>query len=45
VLSRPGNSGELTGYYQWRKCKWLFFDCKCPSDLDCVWFSLSNILF
>jgi hypothetical protein len=29
VLSRPGNSGELTGYYQWRKCKILFFDCHC----------------
>ncbi len=27
VVSKPGDSGELSGYYQWRKCKWLFFDC------------------
>ena len=28
VLNKPGDTGLLYGYYQWRSCKWLLFDCK-----------------
>ena len=27
TLNKPGDSGLLTGYSQFRKCKWIFFDC------------------
>jgi hypothetical protein len=27
TLNKSGDSGLLQGYYQWRKCKFLFFDC------------------